>query len=111
MSTSPLSDLPRPRSSSATSKPAQAPVFCFSVAAAAEPGVMPRVLELFAKRNLVPLRWHSDRLPAPQGRDGEALAIDIQVASLAPELGDYIARCLRQIHGVETVLTSEKRFG
>ena len=27
---------------------------CFSVHARAEPGVMPRVLELFAKRGLVP---------------------------------------------------------
>ena len=32
---------------------------CFSVQARAEPGVMPRVLELFAKRGLVPQRWHS----------------------------------------------------
>ena len=33
--------------------------FCFSVHAAAEPGVMPRVLELFAKRGLVPHKWQS----------------------------------------------------
>ncbi|MEX0760761.1 MAG: hypothetical protein WD100_14355 [Tistlia sp.] len=105
--TSPLSETSR----RAAARPAPAPVFCFSVAAAAEPGVMPRVLELFAKRNLVPLRWHSDRLPAGQGRGGETLAIDIQVRDLEPELCDYIARCLRQIHGVETVLTSEKGFG
>ena len=32
---------------------------CFSVQARAEPGVMPRVLELFAKRGLVPQNWHS----------------------------------------------------
>ncbi len=106
MSTSPLSDSSLPRTSAG-----REPVFCFSVAAAAEPGVMPRVLELFAKRNLVPLRWHSDRLDPAAGRGHESLAIDIQVTALAPELGDYIARCLRQIHGVETVLTSEKRFG
>ena len=31
-------------------------VFCFSVVASAEPGALPRVLEFFAKRNLVPLR-------------------------------------------------------
>lgn len=105
MSSSPLSDLSR------LSAPDRQPVFCFSVAAAAEPGVMPRVLELFAKRNLVPLRWHSDRLGPAHGRSEESLAIDIQVGGLQPALGDYIARCLRQIHGVEAVLTSEKRFG
>ncbi len=80
-------------------------IFCFSIQALAEPGVMPRVLELFAKRNLVPVRWHSDVLGAP-GRD---LAIDVQVEGVSAALGDYIARCLRQIPGVATVLTAEKR--
>jgi acetolactate synthase small subunit len=79
-------------------------VACFSILADAEPGVMPRVLELFAKRNLVPSRWHSDRV----GPGGRELAIDLQVEGLSPELTDYIARCLRQLHTVEAVLTSEK---
>ena len=82
-------------------------VFCFSVLAEAEPGVMPRVLELFAKRNLVPSRWVSD-VVGPQRRD---LSIDLQVEGLTPELTDYIARCLRQVWGVRTVLTSEKARG
>lgn len=77
---------------------------CFSILAEAEPGVMPRVLELFAKRNLVPSRWHSDRT----GRGGRELAIDLQVEGMAPELTDYVARCLRQLHYVDAVLTSEK---
>ena len=84
---------------------APARVFCFSVQAEAEPGVLPRVLELFAKRNLVPCRWVSD-LCGPPARP--ELSIDIQVAGLTPELTAYIARCLRQICGVSTVLTSEK---
>ncbi|MDH3475674.1 MAG: hypothetical protein OEM59_18500 [Rhodospirillales bacterium] len=79
-------------------------VACFSILAEAEPGVMPRVLELFAKRNLVPARWHSDRV----GPGGRELAIDLQVEGLTPELTGYIARCLRQLHYVDTVLTSEK---
>jgi len=79
-----------------------ADTFCFSIQAAAEPGVMPRVLELFAKRNLVPSKWHSIA-----GAEGE-LQIDIQVEGLAADLGDYIAACLRQIVHVDTVLTSLK---
>jgi hypothetical protein len=85
-------------------EPSARRVFCFSVQAAADPGTMPRILELFAKRNLVPSRWHSDL----DGPGDERLAIDIQVADLTPELSDYVARCIRQIHGVETVLTCEK---
>ncbi len=80
------------------------PVTCFSIRAHAEPGVMPRVLEVFAKRSLVPLRWHADRVGA------EELAIDLQVAGLSPEMGAFLARCLRQIWGVETVLTAEKGY-
>ena len=79
-------------------------IFCFSIHAQAEPGVMPRVLQLFAKRNLVPDRWHSDVL----GGSGRDLAIDIQVAGVDADLGNYIARCLRQIPGVAKVLTAEK---
>ena len=65
---------------------------------------MPRVLELFAKRGLVPRRWVSD-VTGPGGRE---LSIDVQVAGLTPEAQAYIARCLRQIWGVAVVLTSEK---
>src|SRR5689334_17340170 len=78
---------------------------CFSVHAHAEPGVMPRVLELFAKRGLVPSAWHS----ATHGTDQAELAIEIQMRGLGRELMDYIAGCLRQIAYVEVVLTSEKR--
>src|SRR5689334_25367784 len=73
----------------------------FSVQAAAEPGVMPRVLELFAKRGLVPQKWHSTV-------SGTALAIDVQTGELGRDTADYIARCMRQIAGVDAVLTSER---
>jgi acetolactate synthase small subunit len=93
------------RSSAATvPAPVAEAVYCFSILAEAEPGVMPRVLELFAKRGLTPTRWHSDVI----GRDGRDLSIDIQVHGLDVAIGDYIARCLRQVYQVETVLTSQK---
>ena len=79
-------------------------VACFSIQAEAEPGVLPRVLELFAKRGLVPRRWVSD-VTGPGGRE---LSIDVQVAGLTSETQAYIAGCLRQIWGVAVVLTSEK---
>lgn len=75
---------------------------CFYVEAAPHPGVMPRVLELFAKRGLVPDAWHSRH-------DGRALHIDIQMAGMDRALAGYIAACLRGIVSVETVLVAEKR--
>jgi acetolactate synthase small subunit len=79
---------------------------CFSVYARAEPGVMPRVLELFAKRGLVPSLWQS----STSGNDRLQLTIDIHMRGLARETVDYIAACLRQIAFVEAVATSEKRL-
>lgn len=73
----------------------------FSVYARADPGVMPRVLELFAKRGLVPSFWRS----AVGGADQARLTIDIAMNGLDRDVTEYIAACLRQIAFVETVLT------
>jgi hypothetical protein len=70
----------------------------FSLQACAEPGVMPRVLELFAKRGLVPALWHSAVVR-------KRLTIDIEVAGLG-DTADYVANCLRQITGVDVVVTA-----
>ena len=73
----------------------------FSVHACAEPGVLPRVMELFAKRGLVPSLWRS----AVCGTDRSRLTIEIEVGGLGRDITDYIATCLRQIAFVEAVLT------
>lgn len=89
--------------------PARSPAtqtYCFAVHAAADPGVLPRVMALFAKRGLVPSRWHSD-LTRRADAGGE-LVIDIQVDGLAPDEGAYIAACLGQQVAVDGVLTSVK---
>ncbi len=84
-------------------QPDSEPTRCFSVHAVADPGVMPRVLELFAKRGLVPSSWTS-RVGAEQD-----LTIDIQMSGMSAEVADYVTRCLRQIAGVQVVLASQKR--
>ena len=80
------------------------PTACFSVTASREPSVLSRILELFAKRGLVPTRVHSD----VAGHGDTPLSVDIQVEDLDPELAAYIARCMRQIAYVDCVLTSER---
>lgn len=79
-------------------------VSCFSVEGEADPGLLPRVLELFAKRGLVPERFF-----AQQGRHGaSSLTIDLQVAGFTAAQRDLVAAALRQIPLVTAVLTSEK---
>lgn len=84
--------------------PSDFPTVCFAVSARPEPAVMPRVLEPFAKRGLVPTRWHAVCAATDE------LVIDIQIAGLDPALVELIAASLRQIVGVESVLTAEKRY-
>lgn len=80
------------------------PTACFSVHAPADPGVMPRVLQQFAKRGLTPSRWHS----SVGGRGGGDLAIDVEMVGLDAEAAERLAASLRQIAHVELVVTCEK---
>ncbi|HUA53648.1 MAG TPA: hypothetical protein VMB81_15865 [Candidatus Sulfotelmatobacter sp.] len=98
----------RPAADSGFAPAAEFPTVCFAVSARPEPAVMPRVLEPFAKRGLVPTRWHA----VCGGASGLAdeLVIDIQIAGIEPALVELIAASLRQIVGVESVLTAEKRY-
>lgn len=96
-----------PRSPSRLAAPADAAppaelqpaTFCFSVQAAADVGLLARILGQFAKRGLTPSRCYSDA-DAATGR--------LQVAGLEPEQGSLIAQALRATVGVELVLTSRK---
>ena len=95
-----------PRLAATTADDDELPVTaCFSIHARAEPGAMPRLLELFAKRGLVPSAWHS----ATVGADRTQLTVDIQMHRLGRDVMDYIAACMRQMPFVEVVLTSERR--
>jgi len=87
--------------------PAADPVVaCFSITASADPSVMPRVLELFAKRGLIPSRWHSDL----GGRRRDELLIDLQVEGLDSAKADLIGQAMRQIVPVLSVLISQKSY-
>jgi acetolactate synthase small subunit len=81
---------------------------CFSIQAEADPGVMPRVLELFAKRGLIPSRWHSD-LEGEMTRE-PALTIDLQVTGLNRQQVEHVSATLRGMVSVRSVLTSEKLY-
>jgi acetolactate synthase small subunit len=68
----------------------------------ATPGAVPRVLEPFARRSLVPTRWHG-----ALDDEGE-MQIDIQVAGVGRADAERIAAALRALVGVRAVLTYDK---
>lgn len=82
------------------------PVHCFSVTGMADPGLMPRIMELWAKRGLMPDRWHGGRT----GVDGNDVYIDIETSELDPALASQMAEAMRCMFGVSQVLVSEKRI-
>jgi len=90
-----------PAENLSTNNPETAETARFVVSAAAEPGVAPRVLELFAKRGLVPDNFHAR---VANGRQ----TIEVRAHTMTPELAAYIGCCLRQIVHVERVLVSRE---
>jgi hypothetical protein len=74
----------------------RAPAVRFLLSADAEPGLMPRLLQPFAKRDLIP-----ERIAAH--RDGEALHVEILLHVADPAIADLVAGNLGQVIGVHHV--------
>jgi hypothetical protein len=68
----------------------------FLLSADAEPGLLPRLLQPFAKRDLIP-----ERIAAH--RDGDVLHVDILLMDPEPGYADLIAGNLGQVIGVHGV--------
>ena len=81
------------------------PTFCLTVRTVADPGSLPRLIEVFAKRGMVPSKLFCVATGADE------LTVDLQVTGLDDELGAVIANQLRSQVGIETVLTSVKTEG
>ena len=78
---------------------------CFCVTAQAEPGVLPRIVELFAKRGLTPTHLRAD-----WGEGGAGtLKIDMRVAGMDPDLAAYIGQCMRAVVTVTDVQVLQHR--
>lgn len=78
----------------------------FDLLADAEPGLLPRVLAPFAKRDLVPDRVHARR-------EGTALLVEIGMEAMPSEMVHLVEGNLRQIVGVRRVaaaLCEERRW-
>ncbi len=94
--------MPAPSVGMDSAPSAAAQTACFSVHGVADPGLLPRVVALWAKRGLTPTRWHS----AVCGYGDRELYIDLEMTGLSVDLATRIAAELRQIWGVSQVLMS-----
>ena len=71
----------------------------FTVHAAADPQVLPRVLEMFALRNVVPRRVHGRAVGQARG----SYRIDVETDALSGHAAERMAERLRSMVPVETV--------
>ena len=71
----------------------------FRMTADADPGMLPRLLQVFAKRSLVP-----EALRAERRGDGDSLSIELRIPEIEPSRAMHVAACLRATVGVRTVL-------
>ena len=71
----------------------------FSLDADASPGLLPRVLQPFARRDLIPDGLHAQR-------DGETLHIEIAVSAMPGETISLVEGNLRQIIGVRRITST-----
>lgn len=80
------------------------PADSYVISADADPGLLPRVLDLVAKRGLVPAECHAftRRTAAPDA--AVRLTVELRVEGLERRAADHVAACLRQLRPVHSVL-------
>ena len=74
----------------------------YLVQAAADPGMLPRLLEPFSKLGAVPSRVHASR----ESGDGSAMSIDLRIAGVTPRMAELIDNALSRVVGVEHVIAA-----
>jgi hypothetical protein len=77
----------------------------FTLCAEAEPGLLPRLLQPFAKRDLIPDGFESRR-----GADG-LLRVEIAMAAMPAEMVHLVEGNLGQVVGVRSVVRTQEITG
>ena len=77
---------------------------CFSVQAEATPGLLPRLIQPFARRDLLPDSFTAER-------HGDDLRVEIAMARMPAEMVHLVEGNLRQIVGVTVVSTCQEITG
>lgn len=72
----------------------------FLVVAQANPGLLPRLLEPFAKLGTVPSRVHASR----EAGDGSEMTVDLRVSAVEPRTAELVEFALRRIVGVRQLI-------
>ena len=77
----------------------------FHVTGPADPGLLPRLIEPFAKLGHVPARVHASR----ELGDGSQVMVDLRLVGVPRRTADLIERALRSVIGVQQVIAVIER--
>ena len=75
----------------------------YRMTADADPGLLPRVLQVFAKRCLVPEAIRAERLVSGLADGDHILSVELQVPAMPQSTALHVAACLRETVGVRSV--------
>jgi hypothetical protein len=79
----------------------------FYVAAPADPGLLPRLVESVAKLGYVPSRVHASR----EAGDGSELTVDLRITGVPSRTAELVEFALRAVVGVRQVIAVVEREG
>lgn len=75
----------------------------YRMTADADPGLLPRVLQIFAKRSVVPEDLRAERHTVGLLDGDEFLSLELQVPAMPEVQALHVAACLRETVGVRSV--------
>ena len=76
----------------------------YRLTADSDPGLLPRVLEVFAKRSLVPDAVRAERCADFDRSVDDRLSVELRIPPMEAAKARHVAACLRETVGVRTVL-------
>ncbi len=85
---------------SAASHSAQSVKALFYVTGAADPGLLPRLVEPIAKLGHVPTRVHASR----EAGDGTEINVDLRLRGVSSRAAELVENALRRVVGVRQVI-------
>ncbi|MEZ5816439.1 MAG: hypothetical protein R3D44_05095 [Hyphomicrobiaceae bacterium] len=72
----------------------------FLVHGPSDPGLLPRLVEPFAKLGTVPSRVHASR----ESGDGSQMTVDLRLCEVAPRVAELVEAALRRVVGVSQLI-------
>jgi len=77
----------------------------FFVVGAADPGLLPRLVEPFSKLGAAPTRVHASR----EAGDGSEMSVDLRLTGTTPRTAELIEHALRRVVGVSQLIAVVER--